>query len=75
RLPATTPVRGGFTGMRMTRLGSLEVSVVGLGCNNFGRALPEQLAANASGAEWEPTPEDLRELDQLTLTLDPGAGV
>jgi aryl-alcohol dehydrogenase-like predicted oxidoreductase len=27
--------------MRTARLGSLEVSVVGLGCNNFGRALDE----------------------------------
>lgn len=27
--------------MRTTRLGSLEVSVIGLGCNNFGRALDQ----------------------------------
>ena len=32
--------------MRTARLGSLEVSVVGLGCNNFGRAL-DQVGARA----------------------------
>jgi len=32
--------------MRTARLGSLEVSVIGLGCNNFGRAL-DQLGASA----------------------------
>ncbi len=36
-----------------------------------GATRPEQVAINASGAEWEPSPEDLRELDQLTL--HPGA--
>lgn len=31
--------------MRMTQIGTLEVSVVGLGCNNFGRALDVEQSA------------------------------
>lgn len=36
--------------MRTAKLGDLEVSVVGLGCNNFGRALDEKEAARVVGA-------------------------
>ena len=36
--------------MRTTRIGSLEVSVIGLGCNNFGRALDSAGSARVVGA-------------------------
>ncbi len=36
--------------MRTATLGGLEVSVVGLGCNNFGRALDKEGAARVVGA-------------------------
>jgi aryl-alcohol dehydrogenase-like predicted oxidoreductase len=74
------------------RLGDseLEVSVVGLGCNNFGRrlgiegttavveaALDEgitffdtadvygEVGANVGALRWEPSADDLRELDRI----------
>ena len=39
--------------MRTTHIGSLEVSVIGLGCNNFGRALDAGQSAAVVGAALE----------------------
>src|SRR3546814_4668068 len=38
-VPYTTLFRSGEIAMRKRRIGSLEVSVTGVGCNNFGREL------------------------------------
>jgi hypothetical protein len=54
--------------MRYRQLGTsgLSVSVVGLGCNNFGRRCDlEQTRAVVEAADWHPGPDDLLALDAI----------
>ena len=52
--------------MQTRRIGSLEVSVVGLGANDLdtaffqvaGASRPGQVRANLAAASWQPRPED-----------------
>jgi aryl-alcohol dehydrogenase-like predicted oxidoreductase len=44
----------------------LVVSVVGIGCNAFGRRVDQDgVAALLRAAAWQPSPEDLAELDAV----------
>jgi len=42
-------------------LGSLHVSVVGLGCNNFGSRL------DVAAASWQLTSDELSEIDRISV--------
>jgi aryl-alcohol dehydrogenase-like predicted oxidoreductase len=49
--------------MEKRKIGSLEASVAGLGCINFGSG--RQVRDNASAVDWQMTAEDLSEIEQV----------
>lgn len=48
--------------MEVRNVGSIPVSVVGLGCNNFGW----QIESNAAASAWKLSADQLAEVDSIT---------